>query len=181
MTVLGSSIPEPLALGHDPKYFRALYLMTALDAGHFVAAALEPYVPKLLHDALALTLSLGYLLCPDAAVDRVRKEMGTITVRKIRLSWEKATANCILRWLSHQLMPRVAIVRAVDLDAVRNERIAMGDRVPRIHDPALRLPNATLYFHGRESALRAAGDLVLHIHGGGFVAMSPADHAVYLT
>lgn len=121
--------------------------------------------PKWLRDMLSVLFTVYYLLCAEAADEKVRKVRGALTVQHLRVSWDKGVVNPYLNFVTTVLRPRF----------MRYKPRAI--RIPRPSQSSYQEPvNAWLYFDGPVSALKGQKNVVLDIPGGGFVAMSPRTH-----
>ncbi|EEQ31573.1 hypothetical protein McanMca71_006124 [Microsporum canis] len=156
--LVGLESPEPLANLYSRSYFRATWIVTALDAGFWTAMNIQK---KWLRDLASLVFSIYYLIAAEQADEKVRKVRATLTVEHLRVSWNKPTTP-YLAFLSRLLRPRLC----------RREPVAL--RIPRPRESSYKDPiDAWLYFDGPLSTLRDQTNIVLDIPGGGFVAMGP--------
>ncbi|ORY77743.1 Alpha/Beta hydrolase protein [Protomyces lactucae-debilis] len=153
--IVGLAAPEPLAHMYSASFFRATWLLTALDAGFWTAMPLRP---AWLRHLFSLLFSLYYLLFAQKADEKVRKIKATITTEQLRVSWEK-NSTPILGTVLKLLRPRIKIVRKLE--------------IPRAHGAPVK---AWLYFDGTEEALCLQEKVVISFPGGGFVSMSPREH-----
>lgn len=121
--------------------------------------------PKWLRDILSMVFSVYYLLCAEAADEKVRKIRGALTLHHLRVSWDKAVVNPYLNFCTNVLRPRFMQYKPRAI------------RIPRPPQSSYQEPvNAWLYFDGPVSALKTQKKVVVDIPGGGFVAMSPRTH-----
>ncbi|KAI9760021.1 MAG: hypothetical protein M4579_001960 [Chaenotheca gracillima] len=156
--LLGLECPEPLANLYTRSYFRATWVVTALDAGFWTAMRIRR---KWVRDIASIVFSAYYLFVAEQADEKVRKVRGTLTVDHLRVSWNKSTTP-YLNFLSGLVRPRF----------MRYPPRAI--RIPRPKESSYKEPtNAWLYFDGPVSALKDHTKVVLDIPGGGFVAMDP--------
>ncbi|EFQ99214.1 hypothetical protein MGYG_08963 [Nannizzia gypsea CBS 118893] len=156
--LVGLESPEPLANLYSRSYFRATWIVTALDAGFWTAMNIRR---KWLRDLASLVFSIYYLIAAEQADEKVRKVRATLTVEHLRVSWNKL-GTPYLSLLSKLLRPRFC----------RRDPVAI--RIPRPRESSYKDPvDAWLYFDGPLSTLRDQTDIVLDIPGGGFVAMGP--------
>ncbi|KDB23919.1 protein btn1 [Trichophyton interdigitale MR816] len=156
--LVGLESPEPLANLYSRSYFRATWIVTALDAGFWTAMNIRR---KWLRDLASLVFSVYYLFAAEQADEKVRKVRATLTVEHLRVSWNKLTTP-YLSFLSRLLRPRFC----------RRDPVAI--RIPRPRESSYKDPvHAWLYFDGPLSSLRDQTHIVLDIPGGGFVAMGP--------
>ena len=159
--IFGLESPEPLANLYNRNYFRATWIVTALDAGFWTAMKIRR---KWLRDLASIVFTVHYLLAAEQADEKVRKVRGLLTVDHLRVSWNKSTTP-YLRMLAGLLRPKLARYppRAI--------------RIPRPVESSYKEPvNAWLYFDGPLSALKNHTKVVVDIPGGGFVAMNPRHH-----
>ncbi|KAK4197937.1 putative hydrolase [Triangularia verruculosa] len=160
-TLLGLASPDPLANMYDATYFRATWILTALDAGFWTAMPLKT---KWLRDAASMVFSLFYMVAAEKADEKVRKVRGNITIDHLRVSWNKGVENPYLRALQGLTRPRMTKWPPRQV------------RIPRPSTSDYKEPvEGWLYFDGPLSELREQGhnQLILDIPGGGFVAMDP--------
>ncbi|KAM7216875.1 hypothetical protein V8F06_007744 [Rhypophila decipiens] len=158
-TLVGLASPEPMANMYDATYFRATWVLTALDAGFWTAMKIK-YKP--LRDLASIVFSIFYMVAAEKADEKVRKVRGNITVEHLRVSWNKGNASPYLRFLQGLVRPRFTrwSPRAV--------------RIPRPSTSDYKEPvSAWLYYDGPLAELEGHTKVVLDIPGGGFVAMDP--------
>ncbi|KAK4216273.1 hormone-sensitive lipase [Rhypophila decipiens] len=158
-TLVGLASPEPMANMYDATYFRATWVLTALDAGFWTAMKIK-YKP--LRDLASIVFSIFYMVAAEKADEKVRKVRGNITVEHLRVSWNKGNASPYLRFLQGLVRPRFTRwpPRAV--------------RIPRPSTSDYKEPvSAWLYYDGPLAELEGHTKVVLDIPGGGFVAMDP--------
>ena len=159
--LFGLESPEPLANLYTRSYFRATWVMTALDAGFWTAMKIRR---KWIRDLASVVFTIHYLIAAEQADEKVRKVRGMLTVDHLRVSWNKSTTP-YLSFLARVMRPKLTRYppRAI--------------RIPRPPESSYKDPvNAWLYFDGPLSALRKHTKVVLDIPGGGYVAMSPRHH-----
>ncbi|KAL2131786.1 hypothetical protein VTI74DRAFT_4614 [Chaetomium olivicolor] len=158
-TLVGLASPDPLTNMYDAAYFRATWVLTALDAGFWTAMKIRH---KWLRDLASIAFSLYYLVAAEQADEKVRKVRGNITVEHMRVSWNKGSQSPYLRFVQGLMRPRFT---------------RWPPRQIRIHRPAAsdyKEPvSAWLYFDGPLSDIQHLDRLILDIPGGGFVAMNP--------
>lgn len=157
-TLVGLASPDPMSNMYDAAFFRATWVLTALDAGFWTAMRIRH---RRLRDLASVLFSVFYLFAADKADEKVRKVRATVTVEHLRVSWNKGTTP-YLRFFQGLTRPRFTRwpPRAV--------------RIPRPDVSDYREPvTAWLYFDGPLSELRNHEKVVLDIPGGGFVAMDP--------
>jgi len=158
LVALGS--PDPLSNMYDATYFRATWILTALDAGFWTAMKIKT---KWLRDLAAIVFSVFYLFSADSADEKVRKIRSNLTVDHLRVSWNKGTTP-YLRFFQSLTSPRHTRWPPRQLRLQR----PMGSDY---QEPV----TAWLYFDGSLRELEESGvrKIVLDLPGGGFVAMDP--------
>jgi acetyl esterase/lipase len=156
--LVGLAGPEPMANMYDPTYFRATWVMTALDAGFWTAMRIRN---KWLRDISSIVFSIFYLFTAERADEKVRKVRGMLTVEHLRVAWNKGTTP-YLNFFQGLLRPRFT---RWPPRQVRIPRPANSDYKGSV--------SAWLYYDGPLAELEHANQLVLDIPGGGFVAMDP--------
>jgi acetyl esterase/lipase len=160
-TLFGFAAPEPLGGMYDPTYFRATWIMTALDAGFWTAMRIRS---RWLRDIASVVFSIFYLFAAERADEKVRKVRSTLTVEHMRVSWNKGTTP-YLGFLARVMRPRLTKWPPREI------------RIPRPASSDYRDPvSAWLYYDGPVSELREHSRVVLDVPGGGFVSMSPRCH-----
>ncbi|KAH8149319.1 uncharacterized protein LAJ45_06859 [Morchella importuna] len=156
--LLNLESPEPLANLYTRSYFRATWVMTALDAGFWTAMRIKS---KWLRDLCSIIFSLYYLVAAERADEKVRRVRATITVEHMRISWNKSTTP-YLKALTNFLHPRP------------NKFGPRHIRISRPKESVYRTPvDAWIYFEGTREELQACKKIILDFPGGGFVSMSP--------
>lgn len=157
-TLAGLASPEPMANMYDAAYFRATWILTALDAGFWTAMKIKS---KWLRDLSGLVFSVFYMIAAERADEKVRKVRGTLTVEHLRISWNKGTSP-YLAFFQNLMRPRFTRwpPRAI--------------RIPRPSTSDYKEPvSGWLYYDGPISDLEHINKMILDIPGGGFVAMDP--------
>ncbi|GAP83870.1 putative hormone-sensitive lipase [Rosellinia necatrix] len=160
-TLVGLASPEPMANLYDAAFFRATWVLTALDAGFWTAMKIRK---KWLRDIASMAFSLFYLVAAERADEKVRKVRGALTVDHLRVSWNKGTSP-YLSALTNIMRPRFTRwpPRAI--------------RIPRPNTSDYKEPvSGWLYYDGPISDLEHINKVILDIPGGGFVAMDPRCH-----
>jgi acetyl esterase/lipase len=158
-TLVGLASQEPLANMYDPTYFRATWVLTALDAGFWTAMKIRQ---KWLRDLASMVFSAFYLIAAEKADEKVRKVRGNLTVEHLRVSWNKGNSSPYLRFLQGLMRPRFSRwpPRAI--------------RIPRPQNSDYKEPiSGWLYYDGPLSDLDHHNKIILDIPGGGYVAMDP--------
>src|SRR4051812_2808996 len=87
-TLIALGSPDPLSNMYDATYFRATWILTALDAGFWTAMKIKS---KWLRDLAGIVFSVFYLFSADSADEKVRKIRSNLTVEHLRVSWNKGT------------------------------------------------------------------------------------------
>ncbi|KUI55266.1 Hormone-sensitive lipase [Cytospora mali] len=157
-TLVGLASPEPLSNMYDAAYYRATWVLTALDAGFWTAMKIRS---KGLRDLSSLIFTMFYLFAAEKADEKVRKVRGNLTVEHLRVSWNKGTSP-YLSFFQKLVRPRYSRwpPRAV--------------RIPRPSTSDYKEPvSAWLYYDGPLSELEQHNKVVLDLPGGGFIAMDP--------
>lgn len=157
-TLVGLASAEPLSNAYSATYYRATWVLTALDAGFWTAMKIRH---KWMRDIASLVFTVFYLFAAEKADEKVRKVRGNLTVEHLRVSWNKGTSP-YLGFVQKLMRPRYSRwpPRAV--------------RIPRPSSSDYKEPiSAWLYFDGPLSALEKHNKVVLDLPGGGFVAMDP--------
>jgi acetyl esterase/lipase len=156
--LVGLASPEPMANMYDKTYFRATWVLTAMDAGFWTAMKIRT---KWLRDIASIVFSLFYLVAAERADEKVRKVRGMVTVEHLRVAWNKGTTP-YLRVLQSLMRPRFTKWPPRQV------------RIPRPTNSDYKEPaSAWLYFDGPLADLQRHKKLILDIPGGGFVAMDP--------
>ncbi|KAI0874813.1 alpha/beta-hydrolase [Hypoxylon argillaceum] len=157
-TLVGLASPEPMANMYDAAYFRATWVLTALDAGFWTAMKIRK---KWLRDIASMVFTVFYMVAAERADEKVRKVRGMLTVDHLRVSWNKGTSP-YLGALQNLMRPRFTRwpPRAI--------------RIPRPDTSDYKEPVAAwLYYDGPVADLEHINKVILDIPGGGFVAMDP--------
>ncbi|OAA52861.1 Alpha/beta hydrolase fold-3 [Cordyceps fumosorosea ARSEF 2679] len=156
--LVGLASPEPMANMYDATYFRATWVLTAMDAGFWTAMRIRN---RWARDLASVVFSVFYLFAAERADEKVRKVRGTITVEHMRVAWNKGTTP-YLRVLQSLMRPRFTKWPPRQV------------RIPRPQGSDYREPvSAWLYFDGPLADLARHDRVVLDVPGGGFVAMDP--------
>ncbi|KAK9467682.1 Alpha/Beta hydrolase protein [Lipomyces arxii] len=151
--------PEPLANIYSKSFYRASWILTALDAGFWTAM---PVKPKAVRDIASILFSIYYLIFADQADSKVRKVRATVTAEHLRVSWEKQTSP-FLRRLKMFTCPRIQVLRAFEIP-----------RPPG--SPYRSRIKAYLYYDGPRHSFKLQSKILLNFPGGGFVSMTPRHH-----
>lgn len=157
-TLVGLASPDPLTNMYDATYYRATWVLTALDAGFWTAMKIRS---KRMRDISSLVFTVFYLFAAEKADEKVRKVRGNLTVEHLRISWNKGTSP-YLSFFQKLVRPRHTRwpPRAV--------------RIPRPSTSDYKEPvSAWLYYDGPLSELEQHNKVVLDLPGGGFIAMDP--------
>ncbi|KAI1866271.1 uncharacterized protein JN550_007659 [Neoarthrinium moseri] len=157
-TLVGLASPEPMSNMYEKAYFRATWVLTALDAGFWTAMKIKQ---KWLRDLASFVFSIFYLVAAERADEKVRKVRGMLTVEHLRVSWDKGTTP-YLQFFQNLMRPRFTRwpPRAI--------------RIPRPSTSDYKEPvSGWLYYDGPIADLEHINKMILDIPGGGFVAMDP--------
>ncbi|KAI1175709.1 alpha/beta-hydrolase [Nemania sp. FL0916] len=160
-TLVGLASPEPMANMYDTAYFRATWVLTALDAGFWTAMKIKK---KWLRDVASMVFTVFYMVAAERADEKVRKVRGMLTVDHLRVSWNKGTSP-YLGALQNLMRPRFT---RWPPRAIRIPRPNVSDYTEPI--------SGWLYYDGPISDLEHINKVILDIPGGGFVAMDPRCH-----
>ncbi|TQV91654.1 lipase [Cordyceps javanica] len=156
--LVGLASPEPMANMYDTTYFRATWVLTAMDAGFWTAMKIRT---KWARDIASVVFSVFYLFAAERADEKVRKVRGMITVEHMRVAWNKGTTP-YLRVMQSLMRPRFTKWPPRQV------------RIPRPANSDYKEPvSAWLYFDGPLADLVSHTRLILDVPGGGFVAMDP--------
>ncbi|PWW71600.1 alpha/beta-hydrolase, partial [Tuber magnatum] len=155
--ILNLESPEPLANLYSRSYFRATWVMTALDAGFWTAMRIRT---GWLRDICSVVFSLYYLVAAERADEKVRRVRATITVDHLRVSWNKSQT------------PYLKALTAL-VNPASNRFGPRHIRISRPKESIYTAPvDAWLYFEGTREELKRCTKMILSFPGGGFVAMS---------
>ena len=143
---------------YDATYFRATWVLTALDAGFWTAMKIRG---KWLRDLASIVFSVFYLFAAERADEKVRKVRNMITVDHLRVSWNKGTTP-YLRFGQGLIRPRFSRWPPRQVRIPRPSNSDYKDSV-----------SAWLYYDGPLANLMHHRNIILDIPGGGFVAMDP--------
>ncbi|KAJ3123110.1 hypothetical protein HK100_011712, partial [Physocladia obscura] len=156
------------------NFYRAAWILTALDAGFLTAHTIKP---KIARDFCSIVFTVFYLFNFDKADAKLHKYHASITVDMLRASWNK------------QLNPflRLSAVADTGILGIRKNIIIHRQTNPpsptAFHstDPQPLPPiEARLYYSGTEKSLvKNADSLIFMVPGGGFAAMPPLAHEDY--
>ncbi|KDQ21282.1 hypothetical protein BOTBODRAFT_25703 [Botryobasidium botryosum FD-172 SS1] len=157
--IVGLGAPEPLARLYSPAFYRATWIVTALDAAFATAMSIRP---KWLRDICSCLFTAYYLVYATEADEKLRRFRAICTVEMLRVQWEK-TSNPYIRAATYFHRTRLPVVRQIYLPRPASSR----------HTKPI---SAWLFFSHLEQELSSATDLVLDVPGGGFISMSPRHH-----
>ncbi|GAA5983859.1 hypothetical protein JCM10908_005954 [Rhodotorula pacifica] len=157
--LLGLQAPEPLARLYSSDFYRATWIVTALDAGFATAMSIRW---KWLRDIASLAFSGYYLLFANDADEKLRKFRAFCTVEMLRITWEKQ-GNPYIRFFTRRDRPRINIRKKLFLPRPKGSKYS---KPLTLH----------LFFAGTEAELEASNELVMDIPGGGFICMNPLHH-----
>lgn len=142
------------------SFYRATWILTALDAGFFTAMRIKPVW---LRHILSIVFSAYYLVFADDAEEKVRRIRATISIEQMRNSWEKVAQNPILGVASNILRPRLTIKDILLIDRPYHSRELPAIEVYR-------------YYTGPKDTFAKHDTIILQFPGGGFVSMPPPCH-----
>ncbi|KAI7860993.1 Alpha/Beta hydrolase protein [Circinella umbellata] len=160
--LIGLNAPEPLTRLYKRSFYRATWILTALDAGFFTAM---PIRPVWLRHFCSVLFSFYYLIFADAAEERVRRVRATISIDHMRVSWEKGATNPILNFFSSIQRPKLTIRKTMFMERPRGSS-------------KNKLPSTEFLFMyaGHPDTLKDQTTVFLQFPGGGFVSMPPSCH-----
>ncbi|KAG5357293.1 Hormone-sensitive lipase [Yarrowia sp. C11] len=161
--LVGLTPPTPFENHYTPGFYRATWVMQALDAGFWTA---YPIKNKYVRDLMSIVLTMYYLVFSDAADEKVRRFRLKTTVESCRVSWEKGR-NPYAGALAKLLLPKINIYKDVFV-----KRPAHSE----YEEPV----ECLLLFDGTAEQLKAQKKVIYHLHGGGFTTMEPKLHEDYL-
>ncbi|KAK4146423.1 uncharacterized protein C8A04DRAFT_34895 [Dichotomopilus funicola] len=158
-TLVGLASPDPLSNMYEADYFRATWMLTALDAGFWTAMKIRN---KPLRDLASMVFSCFYMIAAEQADEKVRKVRSNINIDHMRVSWNKGSESPYLRFFQGLLRRQYTKWPPRQI------------RIPRPSASDYREPvMGWLYFDGPLSQLKDHTQIILDIPGGGFVAMDP--------
>lgn len=158
-TLVGLASPDPLSKMYAADYFRATWMLTALDAGFWTAMKIGN---KPLRDLASMVFSFFYMVAAEQADEKVRKVRGNISIEHMRVSWNKGVESPYLRFFQGLLRRQYTKWPPRQI------------RIPRPSASDYKEPvMGWLYFDGPLSQLKDHTQIILDIPGGGFVAMDP--------
>ncbi|CAO3688045.1 unnamed protein product [Rhizopus stolonifer] len=160
--LIGLNAPDPLAKSYNRNFYRATWILTALDAGFFTAM---PFKPKWLRDILSVVFSTYYLVFADAAEEKVKRIRATISIDQMRYSWEKGHRNFILKAITRMMRPSMLLEDHISVQRP-------NDKPPT---------EVYRYYVKPISSFADCDTILLNIPGGGFVSMAPPCHEDVLT
>ncbi|KAF7315503.1 hypothetical protein MIND_00065600 [Mycena indigotica] len=167
--------PEPLARLYSSSYYRATWINTGLDAGFSTALSIRT---KWLRDLASILFSVYYILYPNEADEKVRKNIALVNKILTRSYSFDVTALSQLQSFFESVGRKRAThthIRALThLPSVTIRRKILFSRPSS--STYERPITAYLFFALPEKQLGKATDLILDFPGGGFVAMSPEHH-----
>ncbi|KAJ9057809.1 hypothetical protein DSO57_1019298 [Entomophthora muscae] len=161
--LMGLEGPEPLANLYNRSFFRASWIVTAMDAGFWTAM---PIRPLWLRDILSPVFSFIYLFFPDSAENKVRRFRATVTVEAMRVSWQKQL-NPIFHAISALSRPWFTVKRRILIP--RPTEGAYDDEPIAVY----------IYFTGPAHEYASSKSIIFSVPGGGFVTMPPTCHESY--
>ncbi|KAI7868606.1 Alpha/Beta hydrolase protein [Spinellus fusiger] len=156
--LMGLNAPEPLSRLYKRSFYRATWILTALDAGFFTAMSLKPLW---LRHICSMLFTIYYLIFADAAEERVRRVRATISIDHMRVSWEKLAYNPILNKINSLMLPKLTLEQIITI-----QRSAADIPPTEVY----------LYYARPLETLEQHDTLLLQFPGGGFVSMPPPCH-----
>lgn len=161
--LIGLTPPIPFENHYTPGFYRATWVMQALDAGFWTA---YPIKNKYARDLLSIVLTFYYLVFSDSANEKVRRFRLKTTVESCRVSWEKGR-NPYAGALAKLLLPKINVYKDIFV-----KRPAHSE----YEEPV----ECLLLFDGTAEQLKTQKKVIFHLHGGGFTTMEPKLHEDYL-
>ncbi|CRK38236.1 hypothetical protein BN1723_015290, partial [Verticillium longisporum] len=122
-TLFGLASPEPMSNMYEKAYFRATWVLTALDAGFWTAMRIRS---KWLRDIASVVFSLFYMVAAERADEKVRKVRGMLTVEHLRVSWNKGTTPYI-SFFQGLMRPRLTRERTRGAGRGKGKEVAYED------------------------------------------------------
>lgn len=162
--LMGLNAPEPLREYYSRSFYRTAWVFTALDAGFWTAMSIKP---KPLRDLMSLVFSLYYLVFTNRAIEKVRKVRALVTIDHLRVSWNKAEDNPVLRFARWMHSKKLHVDRVVYL--------------PHPSADMEQAPCHIMFVKPAQREYRRCRRVVLNFPGGGFVSMGPRSHKDYLS
>ncbi|CAG8511705.1 9227_t:CDS:10 [Ambispora leptoticha] len=164
--LVGLGSPEPLARLYSRNFYRATWILTALEAGFWTAM---PIRPKFLKDIMSLVFSGYYLIFADQAEEKTRRIRATVTVEHIRASWER------------MLNPYLHAAISLTHPHLRIHQRKIYIQRPKENPYSKKQITAYIYYSGTEDSFQVADRIILDFPGGGFISMPPPCHKDYLS
>ncbi|KAI8372355.1 Alpha/Beta hydrolase protein [Choanephora cucurbitarum] len=159
--LVGLNAPDPLSRLYKRSFYRATWILTALDAGFFTAM---PFKPTWIRHFLSIVFSAYYLVFADAAEEKVRKTRATISIEQMRNSWEKGCHNPVLATISRLLRPTLMLADILSIPR------------PDYHRDLPPVEVYRYYYSDRSKQFEEHDTILLQFPGGGFVSMPPPCH-----
>jgi acetyl esterase/lipase len=157
-TITGFASPEPVPSPYDPAFGRAVFTLTALDAGFWSAM---PIKTKWLRDLCEILFSGFYLFNPELARQKVNTVRKNLNIDYLRVSWNKAHSTYI-SYMNEKVKPK--------LMKYDPKRVLIARPAGSYYtEPIV----AWVYFNGTQEDLKRQKKVVLDFPGGGFVSMDP--------
>jgi acetyl esterase/lipase len=168
-----SLVHEP-DVHYSPSFSRVRWLLTAMDAGVLTTMNL----PKgFFRDALSLLLGVYYLFFIHKAEVKLLQFRNSLEVRHIRRMWEKGM-NPIVHFVTNLLARkcRISGKKIVVPRSVSNCDALMSPTTCN----KTAFVGCQMYYDKPINQLAGENKMILHIPGGGFIAMTPSHHQDYL-
>ncbi|KAI3636849.1 hypothetical protein MIR68_005116 [Amoeboaphelidium protococcarum] len=161
----GLNAPEVYARHYSSNFYRATWILTALDAGFWTAERIRPHF---LRHFMGLIFTAYYLFDAEGADQKVKSIRGQCTIDLMRISWNKVTSP-ILWTLTFPFRQSIGVVKEMRIDRLSQD---LKTQFPNWNEST----RVKLYYSGSEEELQYVHNLVLHLPGGGFVCMAPENH-----
>ncbi len=157
--------PPPLKNVYSRSFYRASWILNALDAGFWTAMTVKP---KWLSDISAILFSFYYLIFAEQADNKVRNYKSVLSTKLARISWEKASNNPYIKAFTWFSTPKVKLTKKIIISRPKGSEYEEGISI-------------YIWFDGTEEELKKQNKIIYKIHGGGFISMTPLDFEPFLS
>ncbi len=141
------------------NFYRVCWLLNATDAGFWTAMNIKK---KWLRDILSIFFSVYYLVFTEQATNKNRLYQSNLTINLIRVSLNKFE-NPYIKAASWFLIPKVILKQGILIQ--RPDHSIYSNPI-----------QSFLWFNSNKSDLSKAKKILLFIHGGGFISMTPLEY-----
>ncbi|KAI8868904.1 alpha/beta-hydrolase [Ramicandelaber brevisporus] len=174
LTTVGLHSPEAVGRLYNKGWYRASTLYQALVSTVDTVSGVPTSLLRLLATPAVL---MYYILHPTEAINRGRLIMGSKQSSRVRHHFNIG-ANPIVRFTAQLAAPRLGVRKTlVNLDQLYRQNAQTLGLPPLAAGEFL--PSALLMFNDTEEEMQRTVNLIFHIHGGGWFAMSPEMHSDY--